>query len=86
MYQPTTQPTCMKGNYNCQNCRKPLIPQTPKGPLQPCDGTIAFCQFATASTTHKACLRFNLRSYPCTHSGGTCAGSAIKWRIQRGAQ
>ncbi len=73
-------PSCSIGNFDCQNCPHPLIPQMPKGSLKPCDGTIQFCPFATGSSTWKPCSRCSLQNYACTHGGGTCSGHAIKWR------
>jgi hypothetical protein len=74
-------PSCSKGNYACKNCTHPLIPQSPKGPLLPCDGSIYFCRFATASTTMPVCPRVSLQNYACTHGGGSCVGYLRRRRL-----
>ncbi len=74
-------PSCSKGNYACKNCTHPLIPQSPKGPLLPCDGSIHFCRFATPSTTTPACPRYDLHNYACTHGGGSCVGYRKRRRL-----
>ncbi len=76
-----TLPPCAMGNYDCANCKRPLIAQSPKGPLLPCDGTIHFCRFATPSTTTPACPRYDLHNYACTHGGGSCAGYRKRRRL-----
>jgi len=67
-------PPCALGNYDCGNCKRPLIAKSRKGPFLPCDGTIYFCRFATASTATPACPRFSLQDYACVHGGGSCPG------------
>ncbi len=74
-----TLPPCAMGNYDCANCKRPLIAQSPKGPLVPCDGTIHFCRFATPYSIPplKACKRVGVQNYYCTHGGGTCPGFPV---------
>ncbi len=67
-----TLPLCAKGVYDCARCSKPLVAQNGWGDLAPCDGTLHFCRFATASTITSACPDYNLRNYACTHGGGSC--------------
>jgi hypothetical protein len=69
-----TLPMCAKNCYDCDSCSKPLVAQSGRGDLAPCDGKgrLHFCKFATASTTTPACSRYDLRNYACTHGGGSC--------------
>lgn len=69
-----TLPPCVQGNYDCQNCSKPLVAQSGLGDLARCDGNgkIYFCRFATPSSSTPACSSYDLQSYACTHGGGSC--------------
>ena len=69
-----TLPPCARGSFDCKNCPKPMVALSGSGDLAPCDGTIYFCKFATASTTTPACPLYNLQNYACTHGGGSCVG------------
>lgn len=80
-------PSCAMGHYDCARCSRPLVAQSPKGPLVPCDGTIHFCRFATPYSLPlmDACKKFSVQNYYCTHSGGSCLGfSVLRDRLFRG--
>ena len=67
-------PPCAKMNYDCFNCPKPLVAQTGRNDLEPCDGkgTLHFCRFATGSSVTPACSQYDLHNYACSHGGGSC--------------
>lgn len=77
--QEQTLPPCSMGNYDCKNCSRPLIRQSPDGPLVRCDGTIHFCRFATPYVYPymEACKKVSVQNYYCTHGGGSCPGFPV---------